>query len=171
MGYAVPHSLQTDNLAPRRAQGLTTLDRFFDTSAYLAQTSDVAALMTLEHQTRMTNLITRIGWDTRIVLADGKLEESRDQLDAEISEMVKQPTASVNRHALYQACTTSCVFISKPTNSACLGLRSRELIANSRQTNQETVVAIRENSRSHLAALPRSFPRQSHSLTRSAAMP
>ena len=28
--------------------------------------------MTLEHQTRMTNLMTRIGWDARIALREGK---------------------------------------------------------------------------------------------------
>jgi hypothetical protein len=60
----------------------------FDTSAYLSPTSDVVALMTLEHQTRMTNLIVRIGWDTRIAMAEGKLEESRPKLDAAIDDMV-----------------------------------------------------------------------------------
>ncbi len=60
----------------------------FDTSAYLSPTSDVVALMTLEHQTRMTNLIVRIGWDTRIAMAEGKLEESRAKLDAAIDDMV-----------------------------------------------------------------------------------
>src|SRR5580704_13245855 len=60
----------------------------FDTSKYLSPTSDVVALMTLEHQTRMTNLIVRIGWDTRIAMAEGKLEEARPQLDAAIDDMV-----------------------------------------------------------------------------------
>jgi len=36
----------------------------------------------------MTNLIIRIGWQTRIAMADGKLQESRDQLDAAIDDMV-----------------------------------------------------------------------------------
>jgi hypothetical protein len=60
----------------------------FDSSAYLSPVSDVVALMTLEHQTRMTNLIVRVGWDTRIAMADGKLEESRPQLEAAIDDMV-----------------------------------------------------------------------------------
>lgn len=63
-------------------------DAKFDTSPYLSPTSDVVALMTLEHQTRMTNLIVRIGWDTRIAMAEGKLEESRPKLDAAIDDMV-----------------------------------------------------------------------------------
>jgi hypothetical protein len=60
----------------------------FDTSKYLSPTSDVVALLTLEHQTRMTNLITRIGWDTRIAMAEGKLDETRPKLDAGIEDMV-----------------------------------------------------------------------------------
>jgi len=60
----------------------------FDSSAYLSPVSDVVALMTLEHQTRMTNLMVRVGWDTRIAMADGKLEEARPQLEAAIDDMV-----------------------------------------------------------------------------------
>jgi hypothetical protein len=60
----------------------------FDPSAYLSPDSDVVALLTLEHQTRMTNLIIRVGWDTRIAQAEGKLEESKAKLDADIEDMV-----------------------------------------------------------------------------------
>src|SRR4029079_2843014 len=31
--------------------------------------SDIVALMMLEHQTRMRNLIIRVGWETRLALA------------------------------------------------------------------------------------------------------
>jgi hypothetical protein len=60
----------------------------FDTSRYLSPYSDIVALMTLEHQTRMTDLIVRIGWDTRIATADGKMTEARPKLDAAIEDMV-----------------------------------------------------------------------------------
>jgi hypothetical protein len=60
----------------------------FDPARYLSPTSDPVALLTLEHQTRMTDLIVRVGWDTRIAMADGKLEEARPQLDAAIDDMV-----------------------------------------------------------------------------------
>jgi len=59
----------------------------FDTSAYLTSTSDIVALMVLEHQTRMTNLITRLGWETRVSIQDGKLEESRPRLAALVDQM------------------------------------------------------------------------------------
>ncbi len=68
--------------AGEETQNVTSLAQMFDTSKYLAPTSDIVALMTLEHQTRMTNLMTRIGWDARIALHDGKWDpedRSRDR--------------------------------------------------------------------------------------------
>jgi hypothetical protein len=35
---------------------------------YLSPYSDVAALMVLEHQAHVTNLLTRMGWETRAML-------------------------------------------------------------------------------------------------------
>jgi hypothetical protein len=55
---------------------------------YLAKSSDVVALMVLEHQTRMTNLIVRVGWETRVAEQDGKLEEATARIDGGIDEMV-----------------------------------------------------------------------------------
>lgn len=70
-------------------QNVTSLAGLFDTSKYLAPTSDLVALMTLEHQTRMTNLITRIGWDARIAAHDGRTDAAtREKLDSEIGQMV-----------------------------------------------------------------------------------
>jgi len=85
-----------DPLNPGRAlqegtQNVTSLGDRFNTSRYLAPTSDIVALMTLEHQTRMTNLMTRIGWDARIALRDGqgKLDDAaRARINAEIEEMI-----------------------------------------------------------------------------------
>lgn len=47
---------------------ITDLSKYFDTGAYLAPDSDLVALMILQHQTRMHNLITRVGFETRIAL-------------------------------------------------------------------------------------------------------
>ncbi len=90
MGNAVAHDpSQPQLLETQGTQNLTSLDRKFDTSRYLAPTSDVVALMTLEHQTRMTNLMTRIGWDVRIAQHDGKLDDAgRERINGEIEDMV-----------------------------------------------------------------------------------
>jgi hypothetical protein len=91
IGNAVGHNpAQPQLLDTQGTQNLTTLERKFDTSRYMAPTSDIVALMTLEHQTRMSNLITRIAWDARISQAEGKADEAaRDRLNAEIEEMVQ----------------------------------------------------------------------------------
>ena len=47
---------------------LPSLEGLFDLGGYLAPHSDVAALMVLEHQAHMTNLITQVGWEARRIL-------------------------------------------------------------------------------------------------------
>ncbi len=42
----------------------------FETARYLSPYSDVVALLVFEHQTRMMNLLTRIGWDVRLARAE-----------------------------------------------------------------------------------------------------
>lgn len=44
----------------------------FDTSAYLTPYSDVAALLVFNHQVRMLNILTRLGWEARIAEAAGR---------------------------------------------------------------------------------------------------
>ena len=88
-------------------QNVTSLADKFDTSKYLAPTSDIVALMVLEHQVRMTNLIIRIGWDVRVAEHDKTLASAGPQLNAEIEELVaymlfgdedplKEPVAGVS---------------------------------------------------------------------------
>ncbi len=72
----------------RGNQYRTRMDEPFNTAAYLSPASDIVALMTLEHQTRMSNLITRIGWETRVAAEEGKLEEFRQRLDFLVDEIV-----------------------------------------------------------------------------------
>jgi hypothetical protein len=74
-----------DELDREKGANVTDLKGRIDTGNYLAPSSDIAALMVLEHQTRMTNLITRVGWETRMALSDQKalnqaLKEPEDQI-------------------------------------------------------------------------------------------
>jgi hypothetical protein len=73
---------------PQESQNLTSLEGSINPEAYLVPTSDIVALMTLDHQTRMTNLITRISWETRIAIHEDKLEEYRTQLETNINELL-----------------------------------------------------------------------------------
>ena len=71
LGNAVAESQSDPSLLDRHAP-MSDLKGIIDTRHYLRATSDVVALMTLEHQTRMWDLLTRVGWDARIAAADGK---------------------------------------------------------------------------------------------------
>jgi len=76
------------NLDTSDSHNLTSLASKVNLDGYAAQTSDVVALMVLEHQTRMTNLIIRVGWETRIAQHDGKLADETAQIDGDIDEFV-----------------------------------------------------------------------------------
>ena len=59
------------DVQPRPASPvLASLDGKFDLKSYLSPYSDVVALMVLEHQTHMTNLLTRVGWEARLAAAE-----------------------------------------------------------------------------------------------------
>lgn len=80
---------------PRARRGITleTVDGQFDTRAYLSRYSDVTALMVLEHQTRMTNLLGRLGWETRLAaherqLLRGPVSDGRNGLTARVEQVV-----------------------------------------------------------------------------------
>ena len=45
---------------------VTNLNGRFDMTGYLSPYSDIVALLVLEHQAQMLNLITRIGWEARV---------------------------------------------------------------------------------------------------------
>ena len=67
MGNAVVHD--SGNLAAMvtpESVHVTSLDGRFDRTGYLSPHSDLVALLVLEHQAQMGNLITRLGWETRI---------------------------------------------------------------------------------------------------------
>jgi len=48
------------------ARTLKALDENLDTAGFPARTSDIVALMVLDHQAHMMNLITRTGWEARL---------------------------------------------------------------------------------------------------------
>ena len=45
---------------------VTSLSGRFDMTGYLSPYSDIVALLVLEHQAQMLNLITRVGWEARV---------------------------------------------------------------------------------------------------------
>lgn len=78
-----PFDLQQED-----TQNLTSLSTKFDTTKYLTGTSDIVALMTLEHQARMTNLIIGVGQQFRRASNVGAMESSRNNLDRAVGQLV-----------------------------------------------------------------------------------
>jgi len=75
----------TSGAAAPKTVRLTSLDKTFDARGYLTTSSDIAALMVFEHQMQMMNLLTRVGWETRIARQEGRLQNG-----AAIREAVEQ---------------------------------------------------------------------------------
>jgi hypothetical protein len=89
MGNAIaPDPENPKELDTTNAHNLTSLASKVNLDGYMAQTSDIGALMVLEHQTRMTNLIVRVGWETRVAQFEGKMDEATPRLDSAIDDMV-----------------------------------------------------------------------------------
>jgi hypothetical protein len=81
MGNAIYEDANPPQPEPRR----------FDSGAYLSPYSDIVALMIFEHQTRMQNLITRVGWETRMAL------ESQTALNQALNRPADEVSDSTNR--------------------------------------------------------------------------
>jgi hypothetical protein len=76
-----------DQLDREKGANVADLKGRIDTANYLAPSSDIVALMVLEHQTRMTNLLTRVNWETRLALSDQRaMNQALKQPDDLISD-------------------------------------------------------------------------------------
>jgi len=78
----IPDPAQPEAFETEMTQNLTTLNRKFDAPAYLQPTSDIVALMTLEHQTQMTNMLTRLNWLHRMDANDTRIDSGVEELAA-----------------------------------------------------------------------------------------
>jgi hypothetical protein len=63
-----PAAFQRQEKEPNYMGNIADLSRFFDTSRYVRPTSDIVALMVLEHQTHMHNFITRLHYAAELAL-------------------------------------------------------------------------------------------------------
>jgi hypothetical protein len=81
MGNAIYEDANPPQPEPRR----------FDAGAYLSPYSDIVALMVFEHQTRMQNLITRVGWETRMALeSQTAMNQALNRPADEVSDSTKR---------------------------------------------------------------------------------
>ena len=83
----------SDLQRPRRAAPpLPSLAGRFDMRGFPSEHSDVVALMVLEHQSRMANLLTRVGWETRVAVQPAPMlsrpSATSSQLPARVLEAI-----------------------------------------------------------------------------------
>ena len=142
-------------LAPRsllRHANVTTLTRFFDPRRHLAPHSDLVALMVLEHQVRLTNLITRVGWETKLALdyhvnRGAMLNEPIGEWSDSTRRRIQQPAEVLLRSLL--------LLDEAPLASPVRGTSgfAREYSA-ARPTRSQAAIAVRARSRPPPVPLP-----------------
>src|SRR5437667_1171504 len=80
--FEKPESMITDETLH-----LKSLESTFDTRGYPTNQSDIVALMVFDHQARMLNLLTRVGWEVRVALYEQRLNLSEGFLHDAINEL------------------------------------------------------------------------------------
>jgi len=93
-------------LGSGQTANLADLTKKFNTAHYLTPYSDAVALMVLEHQTRMTNLLTRVNYETRLALhdqavIDKALGRSGEQLSESTQSRIKNATDTLLEYMLF----------------------------------------------------------------------
>jgi len=78
----------------KRGANVTQLDKFLDTDRYLTNSSDIVALLVLEHQTAMQNTITRAGMNCRRML-EYQADLQRELKETSTNELAYDSVRSV----------------------------------------------------------------------------
>jgi hypothetical protein len=76
-----------ETIVSDRTLNRTSIDTF-DAHGYLSSQSDITALLVFEHQSYMTNLITRVGWEARIAAAEHRFDPAASPMKDAIGELV-----------------------------------------------------------------------------------
>ncbi len=71
-----------DEAISERTLNRTALDARVDAAAFPVASSDITALLVFDHQGHAMNLLTRLGWETRVAQADGRADFSSGELRA-----------------------------------------------------------------------------------------
>lgn len=95
-----------DELDREKGANVTDLKGRIDIGHYLGGHSDIVALMVLEHQTRMTNLITRVSYETRMAVHEQQainrtLGQPEDQLSESARRRVDNAVEALLKYMLF----------------------------------------------------------------------
>jgi hypothetical protein len=83
---------QPSKLDRKESLNVTSLQGRVDLTNYVTNTSDLVALMTLEHQGTMTNLLLRVGWESRMAAQEKKLPTFGKRLDELVDDVIPYMT-------------------------------------------------------------------------------
>jgi hypothetical protein len=95
-----------EQLDTRAGANLRDLSKKLDSSAYLSASSDIVALLVLEHQVKMHNLITLANYQTRIALHYSRainkaLGEPEDQISETTARRFQGPAEDLLKYLLF----------------------------------------------------------------------
>jgi len=89
MGNAmVTNPARPESMITGDTLNVTSLEGKVDLRGYPQHTSDIAALLVFDHQMRMMNLLTRVGWEVRVALAEHRLDLSHGDQKEAVNELV-----------------------------------------------------------------------------------
>ncbi len=78
-----PEAFLKQQAEPNYLGNLSDLSQFFDTSKYITGSSDICAMMVLEHQAHMHNYITRLNYEAQSMMQTyGHIRYLKHQIDA-----------------------------------------------------------------------------------------
>ncbi|MGE0043840.1 MAG: hypothetical protein AB7H88_21510 [Vicinamibacterales bacterium] len=80
---------------------LTSLEGRFDLDGYLTPYSDVVALLVLDHQTHLANLLTRAGWEWRLADYESRLPGTPRGASTAITPRVRQAVDELVDYMLF----------------------------------------------------------------------
>ena len=87
-------------LAGEDPNNVVDLSPFVNPNDYLSSHSDIVSLMVLEHQTRMTNLLVRLGYEARIAM-DGKADVALSDLPERARTDITNAAEEMLRYMLF----------------------------------------------------------------------
>lgn len=91
LGNATADERTTEITVDPANLNLPSVERRVDLDGYLTPYSDIAALMVLEHQTHMTNLLIRVGWEFRMAADErSPTRRSADELAQPLARAVDE---------------------------------------------------------------------------------
>ncbi|MGE0376755.1 MAG: hypothetical protein AB7Q45_15195 [Planctomycetaceae bacterium] len=97
----VESSARPEDLDRERGANVRHLAEFVNTGPYLTTHSDIVALMVLEHQSKMQNLLTRANYEARAAAhMDGIMNEALDRPDGFQSESTQRRIATAGEAVL-----------------------------------------------------------------------